>query len=141
MSVINENKMIINRYFEEVWNQGKLDVLDEIVSVDYINHSPGMPNPLRGPEGIKPIVTAIRDAFPDLKYVIENIVVSEDQVAVHTTMYGTHRGDFFGLAPTGKTIKVAQMQIERIENGKIVEHWRVTDDLTMRRQLGQITDH
>ncbi|MEN8237449.1 MAG: ester cyclase [Pseudomonadota bacterium] len=139
MSVMNENKIIVNRYFEEVWNQGKLDVLDEIVSVDYINHSPGMPNPPRGPEGIKPIVTAIREAFPDLKYVIENLVVSEDQVAIRTTMYGTHLGDFFGLAPTGKTIKVTQMQIERIDNGKIVEHWRVTDDLTMMRQLGQMT--
>ena len=138
MSIIDKNKALIERYFEEVWNQGKLVVLDEIISVNYINHSPGMPNPPCGPEGLKPIVTAIRLAFPDLKYVIENVVVSDDQVAIHTTMYGTHLGDFFGLAPTGKTIKVAQMQIERIQNGRIVEHWRVTDDLSLLRQLGQI---
>jgi len=140
MSIADNNEQLIIRYFEEVWNQGKLDVLDEIISADYINHSPGMPNPPRGPEGLKPIVSAIRKAFPDLKYVIENMVISEHQVAVYTTMYGIHKGDFFGLAPTHKSIKVSQMQIERIANNKIIEHWRVTDDLTMMRQLGQIKE-
>jgi steroid delta-isomerase-like uncharacterized protein len=134
-----ENKQLIIKYFEEVWNSGKLEVLDEIISPAYINHNPGMANPVHGPEGLKPIVSWIRQAFPDLKYVIENMVVSETQVAVHTTMHGTHTGDFFGLAPTNKAIKVSQMQIERIVNNKIVEHWRVTDDLTMLRQLGQLS--
>jgi steroid delta-isomerase-like uncharacterized protein len=132
------NEQLIIKYFEEVWNKGKLEVLDDIIAPNYINHSPGMENPPPGPEGLKPIVAAIRKAFPDLNYVIENIVVSDSQVAVHTTMHGTHTGDFFGIAPTNKTIKVSQMQIERIENNKIVEHWRVTDDLSMMRQLGQI---
>lgn len=140
MSILANNEQLIKRYFEEVWNQGKIDVLDEIISPDYINHSPGMPNPTRGPEGLKPIVSAIRKAFPDLKYVIENMVISDHQVAVHTTMYGSHVGDFFGLAPTNKSIKVSQMQIERIANNKIIEHWRVTDDLAMMRQLGQIKE-
>ncbi len=130
------NEQLIIRYFEDVWNNGNLDVLDEIISQDYINHSPGSPNPLPGPIGLKPIVAAIRKAFPDLKYVIENMVASDTQVAVLTTMSGTHNGDFFGLAPTNKKIKVNQMQIERIANHQIVEHWRVTDDLTMLRQLG-----
>jgi steroid delta-isomerase-like uncharacterized protein len=132
------NEQLITRYFEEVWNEGKLDVLDEIISAHYINHNPGMANPVPGPEGLKPIVAGIRKAFPDLKYIIENMVVSDTQVAVHTTMHGTHKGDFFGLAPTHKVIKVSQMQIERIENNKIVAHWRVTDDLTLLRQLGQL---
>jgi len=132
------NKRLIERYFEEVWNHGALDVLDEIIALDYINHSPGIPNPLPGPMGLKPIVESIRKAFPDLRYVIENMVISDDQVAVHTTMHGTHAGDFFGLAPTNKKINVHQMQIERISNNQIIEHWRVTDDLTLLRQLGQI---
>lgn len=137
MSKISDEQLI-KRYFEEVWNKGKLEVLDEIIAPDYINNSPGMANPVPGPEGLKPIVAGIRQAFPDLKYVIENMVVSDAQVAVHTTMHGTHKGDFFGLAPTHKGIKVSQMQIERIANNKIVEHWRVTDELTMLRQLGQM---
>ena len=73
-----------------------------------------------------------------MKYIIENIVISDEQVAVYTTMHGTHQGDFFGLAPTNKVIEVAQMQIERIANNQIIEHWRVTDELSMMRQLGQI---
>ena len=132
------NEQLIKRYFEEVWNDGKLDVLDEIISPDYINHNPGMPNPVPGPEGLKPIIAGIRKAFPDLKYVIKNMVISDNQVAVHTIMQGTHAGDFFGIAPTDKIIKVSQMQIERIANNKIIEHWRVTDELTLLKQLGQI---
>jgi len=132
------NKRLITRYFEEVWNNGDLDVLDEIIAEDYINHSPGIQNPLPGAIGLKPIVAGIRKAFPDLKYVIENMVISDSQVAVFSTMNGTHTGDFFGLAPTNKKIKVSQMQIERIANNQIVEHWRVTDELTMLRQLAQI---
>jgi steroid delta-isomerase-like uncharacterized protein len=132
------NAELIKKYFEEVWNQGNLEVLDEILDENYINHSPGAPNPPTGPAGLKPIVAAIREAFPDLKYIIENIVIAENQIAVHTIMTGTHLGDFFGIAPTGKQIRVNQMQIERIKNNKIIEHWRVTDDLNLMRQLGRI---
>lgn len=138
MDILDHNRQTILRYFEEVWNQGKLDVLDELLSSDYINHSPGMPNPEPGPNGLKPIVSAIRTAFPDLKYVIKNMVVAEDYVAIHVLMTGTHTGDFFGIAPTGNKIEVFQMQIERFKDGKMVEHWRVTDDLSLMKQLGEI---
>lgn len=135
---INQNKALIKRYFEEVWNQGKLEVLDEIIDVNYINHSPGMPNPKPGPEGLKPIIAGMRKAFPDLKFEIKNMVVTDEQVAIHCVMHGTHKGDLFGMPPTGKIVKVNQMQIERIINNKIVEHWRQSDDLDMLRQLGEI---
>jgi len=140
MSVLDRNKKLIVRYFEEVWNQGNLDLLDEILDSDYINNSPGAPNPPRGPAGLKPIVLAIRKAFPDLKYIIENMVISENQVAIHTIMTGTHLDDFFGIPTTGKQINIAQMQIERIKDNKIIEHWRVTDDLNLMRQLGQLAN-
>lgn len=135
---IEKNKILIERYFEEVWNQGKLEVLDEIIDADYINHSPGMPNPERGPQGLKPIVAGIRKAFPDLKFEIKNMVVTDEQVAIHCIMHGTHKADLFGIPPTGKVITVNQMQIERIIDGKIVEHWRQSDDLGLLQQLGQI---
>ena len=134
-----DNEKLIRKYFDEVWNRGKLEMLNDIIAPIYINHNPGMANPVPGPEGLKPIIAGIRKAFPDLNYVIENIVVSDDQVAVYTTMHGTHKGDFFGLAPTNKVINVSQMQIERIENNQIVEHWRVTDELTLLKQLGQLS--
>ena len=136
-NTIQQNETLIKRYFEEVWNQGQLEVLDEIMSSNYLNHSPGMPNPPPGPEGLKPIIAGLRKAFPDLHFVIENMVATEYQVAIHCTMYGTHTGDLFGLPPTGKKIKVNQMQIERIQDGKIVEHWRQSDDAGMMQQLGQ----
>lgn len=135
---IQQNEKIIKRYFEEAWNQGKLEVLDEIIAPNYVNHSPGMPNPPPGPEGLKPIIKGLRKAFPDLHFTIKNMVITENQVAIHSIMSGTHEGDLFGLPATGKKINVNQLQIERIENGKIVEHWRQSDDLGMMRQLGQM---
>lgn len=138
INILDGNRDLISRYFEKVWNQGNVDILDEILSSEYINHNPGFENPKPGPVGLKPIVLAIRKGFPDLKYIVERMVVAEDHVAVHVTMTGTHTGVFFGILPTGKSISVSQMQIERIVDGKMVEHWRVTDDLSMMRQLGQI---
>lgn len=136
MSTIEQNKRLITRYFDEVWNQGKLEVLNELIAPNYINHSPGAPNPKPGPEGLKPIVEALRKGMPDVHYTIQDMVVTSDKVAVRLEMTGTHTGNFFGLAPTGKQVTVSQFQIERIENGKIVEHWRQTDDLGLMRQLG-----
>jgi steroid delta-isomerase-like uncharacterized protein len=133
-----KNEEIVTRYFEEIWNSGNLNLLDEIISPQYINHSPGSPNPKPGPSGLRPIIEAIRKAFPDLNYKIVNMVATDTQVAIHTKMSGTHLGDLFGLAPTGKKVNVNQMQIERMINGQIVEHWRVTDDLTFLKELGQI---
>jgi steroid delta-isomerase-like uncharacterized protein len=134
---IEHNELLIKRYFNEVWNQGKLEVLDEIMSPNYINHSPGTPNPVPGPEGLKPIIAGLRKAFPDLHFTINNLVITEQQVAVHCTMQGTHNGDLFGMPATGKKVTVNQMQIERIKQGKITEHWRQSDDLGMLKQLGQ----
>ncbi len=138
MNVLDENRQIVTRYFEEVWNQGKLDVLDELLSPEYMNHNPGFEKPKPGPDGLKPIVSEIRKGFPDLKYIIEKMLVTDDYVAAYVIMTGTHIGNFFGISPTGKNIKVYQMQFERIANGKMIEHWRVTDDLSLMKQLGQI---
>lgn len=135
---MHENEKIIRRYFDEAWNQGKLEVLDEIIDANYINHSPGLPNPLPGPNGLKPIIAAIRTGFPDLHFQIEDLVIAENKVAVRCTMQGTHLGDLFGMPPTGKKVKVSQMQIEYIKDGKIFEHWRQSDDMGMMKQLGQI---
>ena len=119
---------VARRYFEEVWNQGKLEVLDELLSSTYINHTPSVGNPPPGPDGLKPIVAAIRRAFPDLHYTIEDVIVGPDSVVIRTTMTGTHEGDLFGIAPTHRKVSVMQIQIER----------RVTDELTLMRQLGVV---
>ncbi len=135
---LQANARLIERYFEEVWNQGKVDALDELLTSDYLNHSPGLPDPQPGPEGLKPIVLMMREGIPDLHYNIEDLVLAEDRVAAFVHMTGTHTGRFFGIAPSGKAIDVRQMQIEWIRDGRICQHWRITEDLKLMRQLGVI---
>jgi steroid delta-isomerase-like uncharacterized protein len=132
------NRRIGERYFKEVWNQGKLEVLDELLSPDYVNHTPSIGNPPPGPDGLKPIVAAIRRGFPDLSFELKDMVVTADAIAIRVVMRGTHLGELFGIPPTGRKVEVNQINIERIENGRIVEHWRVTDELALQRQLGLI---
>jgi steroid delta-isomerase-like uncharacterized protein len=129
---------VARRYFEEVWNRGKVDVLDELLAPDYVNHTPSFGSPPPGPNGLKPIVLAMRRAFPDLHFTIEDVVATPNAVAIRTTMTGTHDGDLFGIAPTHRRVNVTQIQIERLRGGRIVEHWRVTDELTLMRQLGVV---
>jgi steroid delta-isomerase-like uncharacterized protein len=135
---IDNVRQLITRYFEEVWNQGHLDALDELLTPDYLNHSPSTPNPPRGPAGLKPIVAAMRDAVPDLHYDILDMVVAADKAAVFVRMTGTQTGPLFGLPASGKRIDVRQMQIEWLENGRISQHWRITDELALLRQLGAV---
>jgi len=138
LETIERNKAIARRYFNEVWNRGELDTLDTLLTENYVNHTPSFGNPPPGPGGLKPIVAALRRAFPDLHYEIEDIVATEDAVAIRVRMSGTHKGDLFGLPATNRHVEVEQIQIERIKDNKIVEHWRVTDELSMMKQLGAI---
>jgi steroid delta-isomerase-like uncharacterized protein len=137
-SRVQLNEQLGRRYFEEVWNRGAVDVLDQLLTPDYINHTPSTPNPPAGPAGLKPIVLGMRQAFPDLHYEIKDIVATDDAVVMRVVMTGTHRGDLFGLAPTGRRVTVDQINIEHIRNGRIAEHWRVTDELKLMRQLGVV---
>jgi steroid delta-isomerase-like uncharacterized protein len=132
------NKKIVMSYFNEAWNKGDLNVLDSLLSEDYINHTPSTPNPPKGPAGLKPIILAIRKGFPDLRYDIKEIITTNDRVVARVVMTGTQTDTLFGIPPSGRRIEVNQINIERIENGKITEHWRVTDELTMMKQLGLV---
>lgn len=129
---------VIQRYFAELFGQGKLELVDELLAADYVNHAPGSPDLPTGRDGVKLVVAALRAAFPDLHYAIDDLVVGADAVAVRATMTGTHRGDLFGLPATGKSVKVSQMTIEKFRGDRIVAHYRQTDDLAMLRQLGVI---
>lgn len=125
---------VIRRYFEELFNGGKLDLIDELLHPLYVNHSPS-PGVPAGREGLRVIVPALRAAFPDLHYAIEDLVVGADTVATRTVLRGTHRGDFFGLPATGRGFSVQQMTFERFEAGRIIAHHRVTDEAALMRQL------
>jgi len=133
---MHRNELVIRRYFDELFNQGKVELIDALLAPDYVNHSPGSPDLPTGRDGVAIVVTALRRAFPDLRYAIDDLVVGDDAVAARTTMTGTHEGDLFGLPPTGRRVRVAQHTIERFRDGRIVAHHRLTDDLSMLRQLG-----
>jgi steroid delta-isomerase-like uncharacterized protein len=135
---MEKKRIVIERYFNQLFNQGNVALVTELLHPDYVNGSPGSPNLPRDREGVAIVVKALRAAFPDLKYEIEDMVIGADAVAVRATLRGTHRGDFFGIAPTGKSIEVSQITIEHFKDGKIVAHHRVTDELTLQRQLGVV---
>jgi steroid delta-isomerase-like uncharacterized protein len=133
-----KNKVQYRRTFEEVFNQGNLALVDELVAPDFLNHEvpPGMNN--RGPESTRQVVTMLRTAFPDLHFTIEDMVAEGDTVAGRVTMSGTHLGPFQGIAPTGRSFQQAHMHFVRFRDGKAIEHRAVRDDLGMMRQLGVI---
>ncbi|WP_053236941.1 ester cyclase [Sandaracinus amylolyticus] len=129
---------VIRRYYDELFNAGRTELVHELLAEDYVNHSTGSPDQPRDREGVAQVVRALRVAFPDLRYTIDDLVASDDAVVARTTMTGTHRGDFFGIAATGRAIRVSQITIERFRGERIVAHWRLTDELALMRQLGVI---
>jgi predicted ester cyclase len=126
---------IQTRWAEEVINQGRLDVLDEILSPDIVDHDPA-PDQKPGPEGFKGFFATMRSAFPDLQVTGETMVADGDQLAVAYRMDGTHQGEFLGLAPTGRKVSFRGLQIARFADGKAVERWGSSDQLGMFQQLG-----
>ena len=137
-SLAEANRQIVQQYYNEVWNKGNLYMLDSLLAPAYINHTPSTPNPPAGPDGLKPIVQAIRRAFPDLHYEIQEIIATDSFAVARVIMTGTQQDSLFGLPPTGKRVNVLQINEEKIINGKIVEHWRVTDELSLMKQLGVV---
>ncbi len=129
-----ENKNLIRRY-QEAYNSGKLDELDQILAPNLIshNHMPGAPT---GLAGAKAVHQGLLAAFPDSRTTIEDLVTEGDRVVMRGTVTGTHRGAFMGAPPTGKSFKVTTMSVFRIANGKIVEHWGVVDGTGVMQQLG-----
>jgi predicted ester cyclase len=132
-----ENKTIVERYVDEVVQQGNLKMIDEYMSPEAIDHAlpPGLPP---GPEGVKIFFTALRQAFPDLHYEVQDVVAEGDRVVRRAKASGTMKGEFQGMPPTGKKATWDEIHIVRLRDGKIVEHWASVDRLGMLQQLGLI---
>ena len=131
-------KAVVHRFFEELINQGQLEVADEIYTADYANYLPGAPEPLRGAEAEKAYVAAWRGAFPDAVMTIEQLVVDGDTAAVRSTFRGTQRGEFNGIPPTGKAATMAVANFLRVRDGKIAENRPIFDALSLMQQLGVV---
>ena len=126
---------IYRRLIDEGFNEGNLAVVDELVAPDSREHQRGSED---GPAGAKKTITYLRSAFPDFKITIDEVVVSGDKIWARQRGGGTNSGRFAGHAPTGRIAFTEVIDICRIENGKIVEHWGVPDQLGMMLQLGLI---
>jgi steroid delta-isomerase-like uncharacterized protein len=129
-----KNKTLACRELREVWNEGKLDVIDEIYDVKIVGHNPG--NPSFGIDWFKEWVVAGRAAFPDLHFTIADAVAEGNQVALRWTFSGTHEAEFMGIPKTGKKVTITGLTLYHIEGDKIVEEWGYWDSSSMMRQLG-----
>ena len=129
-----QNKAIKQREFEAV-NQKNLDDLEEVIASDVTSH-PARPGQAPGLEGVKQLFSSLHAAFPDFHIDVEDMIAEGDKVVARVTGSGTHQGEFMGIAPTGNRVEFSAIDIARIAEGKIVEHWSNSDQLGLMQQLG-----
>ena len=136
-----ENKALVRRYFEEVWDKGNLDVAEELLTTNFVRYGPtGTEGVVRGLEGFKHLVSMYRSAFPDLRIPIEDLIGEGDKVVIRWTARGTHQGELMGNAPTGNQLSVTGILIGRVSGGKIEEEWVDYDTLNLMEQIGAVSE-
>jgi len=132
------NKECVRRLYDDVWTRGKVGLLDTLIGAAYVDHNPAS-GQAAGAEGVKGRVETLREAFPDLRFAVEELVAEGDLVAARFSWRGTHKGEaFLGIPPSGKAILVRGMEFFRLRDGRIVEHWDNVDELGMLTQLGDL---
>ena len=131
-----ENKALMRRFWEGVFNQKNLEVIDEVCTADMAYHGPT--GPIQGREAFKQFIAMYLNAFPDFHITIEDMVAEGDRVAVRQTTTATHQGELMGIPPTGKRISISGIHITRVVEGKGVEDWGSDDMLGLLQQLGVI---
>ncbi len=130
------NKEIVRRALEEPWRNP--DVLDELVSDDYVGYDPSNPEPLRGVQGLKEFVNQYRSAFEGAQITVKQQIGEGDTVATRWEGRGRHTGELMGIPPTGKETVVSGLTLSRLKDGKIVEEYTNWDTLGMLQQLGAV---
>lgn len=136
MATPEQHKAAVRR-LNAIWD-GDTDVVDELVREDFVNHNPLVPSAPPGRDGFKQNVAALRAAFPDVEFSIEDVVAEGDKVAFRTVGTGTHEGELLGIPPTGRAVTFSGIVIFRFEGGQVAERWAQLDTLGLLRQLGAI---
>ena len=131
------NKMLYRKFVENVINEGRFEMVDDLFSPEYLDHSapPGAPG---GLDGVRAVFSMFRTAFPDVHFHIDHMVEQGDLVGTRVTGTGTHDGPFMHLSPTGRSVTWESFGIFRVHNDKIVEHWGQPDLFGLMQQLGAI---
>jgi steroid delta-isomerase-like uncharacterized protein len=136
-SEVERNKAVVRRFIEEVQNRKDWAAYDELNAPDFVNLSapPGVP---ADREGGKMFLAAFADAFPDSHITIDDMIAEGERVVTKKTMTGTHTGEFNGIPPTGNRVEIQYVDILRLRDGRIIEHWLSMDQLSFMQQLGVI---
>jgi steroid delta-isomerase-like uncharacterized protein len=134
---VETNKAIVRRYVEEYWNQGKLDLADEILATDFVFYEQTNPE-MRGTEAQNQFTTAYRAGFPDIHFTVEDVIAEGDRVVNRWSCVGTHQGELMGIPPTGKQVTTTGISIYRIAGSKIAEEWVNWSTLSMLQQIGVV---
>jgi steroid delta-isomerase-like uncharacterized protein len=134
-----ENKALVRRYFEEIWDRGNLDLIDELFTTNFVRHGPtATEGEVHGQEGFESLVSMYRSALPDLRIPIEDQIAEADRVVTRWRARGTHQGELMGNAPTGNPASVTGILVDRISGGKIEEEWVDYDTLHLMQQIGAV---
>lgn len=133
-----DNKAIVQRLYEEVWNNRKLEVINEILSPSHALHGPNFSGSAIGPEAYKREASAFFAGFPDLHWTVEDIIAERGKVVACWTFSGTHKGEYMGIAATNKKVSVDGMTIHHLAGGKIMDSYSIRDALGLMQQLGAV---
>ena len=133
-----DNKALMRRFLEEVFNKKNLAAIEEFISPNHIDHSAGAVGSPVGPEGSRQLIGMMLTAFPDMHVTVEDMIAEGNKVVVRFTERGTQQGAFGSIPPTGKHITVTGIVIARFAHGKEVEEWANGDDLGLLQQLGVV---
>ena len=131
---IDENKAVVRRFVEEVFEKGDLRAVDELVADDFVPHT--WPSTGDGRGDLKHAMERVSKGLSDAAFTIDDLIAEGDQVVARLTASATQTGEFMGMPPSGKTYTIPEIHIFRVRNGRIVEHWHQFDQLGMMRQLG-----
>jgi steroid delta-isomerase-like uncharacterized protein len=134
----NESRIVMHRWFEEVWNKGREEAIDEMFADEGVAHGLVDENgeELRGSTGFKPFFRRFRDAFPNIEVIIEDCICEGDKSAARCRVRGKHMGQGLGIAATNKPVEFTGLCMVRVKDGKIVEAWNNFDFASLNQQIG-----
>lgn len=133
------NEAKTRRLYEAVWNERRLELIDDWVTGDFVGHWSMYPEPVRGPAGFRAAAEELLAAIPDARFSVEDAIAAGDKVVTRVRVSGTHAGPMQGFAPTGRRVEMEYIAIERYgDDGRCVEEWVRSDDLSVSRQIGAL---
>lgn len=133
----DDNKALVRRWFSEL-DAGNLDIIDELIPEEYVDHNPAIGGLPRGREGVRRYVEMLRAAFPDAMHTIEDQMAEGDKVMTRLTAIGTFRGEILGYSPHERQVSVSGIAVHRIHDGQLVEHWAHLDMAGFMHQIGEV---